>query len=192
MNCLGGFSAGRLPAYPCLGFTEMLNEGGQGVCEAQLDDSLDMVLVRLLTGRPGYVSDPVLDTSKNQVVYAHCLAPTKMLGTESPAGKFRIRTLHNRDPRGACVQSFMPEGYMTTSFRTNYAQKLMVIHQAKAVGNLDSQRGCRSQLVAEVNGDIEKLFRHWFTWHRVTVYGDVKEPLIELAKALKLKVVEEA
>jgi len=194
MNCLGGFSAGRLPAYPCLGFMQILNDGGQGVCEAMPDDTLSMMMARLLTGRPGYVSDPVLDTSKRQIVYAHCVGTTKVFGPEGESNKYRIRTLHNRDPRGACIQSFMPSGYMTTSFRTNFARKKMVIHQAKSVGNLDSKRGCRTQLIGEVHGDIGKLFDQWdlFGWHRVTVFGDVKEPLIEFGKGLGLEIVEEA
>jgi len=194
MNCLGGFAAGKLPAYPCLGFMQILNEGGQGVCEAKPDDTLSMLMARILTGRPAYVSDPALDTSKNQIVYAHCVATTKPFGTKSKPNNFRILTLHNRDPRGACAQSFLPPGYMTTSFRTNAARKQMIIHQAKAVGNLVSEYGCRTKLVAEVAGDIGKLFDQWdrFGWHRVTVYGDVKEPLAEFAKALGLKVIDEA
>lgn len=100
----------------------------------------------------------------------------------------------HEDPRGCCAQSFLPEGYMTTSFGTNVAQKKMVIHQARAVANLDAERGRRTQLVDEVRGDIEKLFYEWdrFGWHRVTVYGDVKEPLIEFGRALGLEVIEEA
>jgi hypothetical protein len=194
MNCLHGFSAGKLPAYPCLGFMEILNDGGQGVCEAQPDDTLSMLMARILTGRPAYVSDPALDTSKNQIVYAHCVATTKPFGTESKPNKFRILTLHNRDPLGACAQSFLPPGYMTTSFRTNAERKEMIIHQAKAVDNLVSEYGCRTKLVAEPTGDIGKLFDQWdlFGWHRVTVYGDVAEPLAEFAKALGLKVIHEA
>ncbi|MCX7045624.1 MAG: hypothetical protein NTX50_09100 [Candidatus Sumerlaeota bacterium] len=190
MNCLGGFSAGKLSAYPCLGFTELLDEGKHGVCEAQIQDAFAMVVCRVLTGRAGFVSDPTLDTATNHIIYAHCMAPTKMLGSDRPSSPFHIRTLHNRDPRGACVQSFMPEGYMTTSFRI--MGKYLVMHQAKSAGNYDSERGCRSQLVGEVKGDIEKLMKHWQAWHRVTVYGDVKEPLKELATALKLTVFEEA
>ena len=194
MNCLGGFSAGQLPAYPCLGFMQILNDGGQGVCEAMPDDMLSMLMARILTGRPGYVSDPALDTSKNQIVYAHCVATTKAFGTEGELNGFRIRTLHNRDPRGACSESFLPSGYMTTSFRTNAGRKQLIIHQAKTVGNLDSEYGCRTKLVAEVRGDIGKLFDQWdkFGWHRVTVYGDVKEPLAEFGKALGLDIIEEA
>jgi len=190
MNCLGGFAAGKLPAYPCLGFTELLDEGQHGVCEAQLQDSWAMALCRIMTGRAGFVSDPTLDTSTNRIIYAHCMAPTKMLGPEQEASPFRIRTLHNRDPRGACVQSFMPSGYMTTSFRI--AGKSLLVHRARSTGNYDSERGCRSQLVADVQGDIEKLMHHWYSWHRVTVYGDVTEPLKELAAALKLRFVAEA
>ena len=82
---------------------------------------------------------------------------------------------------------------MTTLFRTNFARKIMVIHQAKSVGNLDAPRGCRTQLIGEVHGDIGKLFDQWdhFGWHRVTVYGDIQEPLIEFGKALGLGIIEE-
>ncbi len=194
MNCLGGFAAGKLEAYPCLGFMQILNDGGQGVCEAMPDDMLSMLMARILTGRPGYVSDPALDTAKNQIVYAHCVATTRAFGSQGRSNRFRIMTLHNRDPRGACGQSFLPSGYMTTSFRTNFGRKEMIIHQARTVGNLESEYGCRTKLVADVCGDIGKLFDQWdrFGWHRVTVYGDVKEPLAEFGKALGLEIVEEA
>jgi hypothetical protein len=52
----------------------------------------------------------------------------------------------------------------------------------------------RTGLVADVRGDIGKLLDKWdrFGWHRVTVYGDIKEQLAEFGKALGLKVIEEA
>ena len=120
--------------------------------------------------------------------------PRKCLAPHGSANGYRIRTLHNRDPRGACAESLLPAGYMTTSFRTNVASKQMVIHQAKSLGSLDTERGCRTKLIGEVRGDIEKLFDFWnqFSWHRVTVFGDVKEPLSEFGRALGLEVIEEA
>ena len=193
-NCLGGIA--RSLAYPCLPYMQMLNDGALGVCEPMPDDTVSMLMARILTGRPGYVSDPALNTSRNQIIYAHCAGTTKVLGPKGPSNKYRIMTSHHRDPRSACVRSLMPSGYMTTSFRTDFARKVMVIHQAKSVGNYNSPRGCRTQLIGEVRGDIGKLFDHWaggrLNWHRVTVYGDVKEPLIEFGKALGLKVIEEA
>jgi hypothetical protein len=70
----------------------------------------------------------------------------------------------------------------------------MLVRQAKSLGPLDSERGCRTKLLAEVRGDITRLFDQWsqFGWHRVTVFGDVQEPLMEFGKALGLEVIEEA
>ena len=111
-------------------------------CEAMVDDSLSMMMARILTGRPGFVSDPALDTSKNQIVYAHCVGTTKVFGPEGKANGYRIRTLHNRDPRGACAESLMPAGYMTTSFRTNFGRKQLIVHRAKAVGTATTGMRC--------------------------------------------------
>ncbi len=51
-----------------------------------------------------------------------------------------------------------------------------------------------SKLAAEVKGDIQKLLAQWdlWGWHRVTFYGDLKEPVRQMADALKLRLVEEA
>jgi hypothetical protein len=122
------------------------------------------------------------------------MAHTKVFGPQGPSNKFRIRTLHNRDPRGCCAESFLPEGYMTTTFRTSVGQNKMIIHQAKSVGNLSADRGCRTQLLCDVRGDIGKLFHQWdlFGWHRVTVYGDVQKLLAEFGKSLGFQVIQEA
>jgi L-fucose isomerase-like protein len=194
MDCLGGFYSGKLPGYPCLGYRQMNDDGlTPGTCEAQIQDMLAMLISRYMFDRASFASDPVLDTSTNQIIYAHCVAPTKMLGQDGPHNPFIIRS-HAEDGKGAAIQSLLPLGYMTTSFRFDGNYQSMVIHQAKAVGNVDEPKACRTKLAAEVKGDIEKLFYEWdrFTWHRLTVYGDVQEPLENLANALRMKVIREA
>ena len=194
MDCLGGFYSGKLPGYPCLGYRQM-NDDGQtsGTCEAQVPDMLAMLICRYMFDRASFASDPVLDTSTNQIIYAHCVAPTKMLGPDGPANPFIIRS-HAEDGKGAAIQSLLPTGYMTTSFRTDGNFKSMVIHRAKAVGNVDEPKACRTKLAAEVVGDIGRLFYEWdrFSWHRLTVYGDVQDSIEELAKAFNMEVIREA
>jgi hypothetical protein len=70
----------------------------------------------------------------------------------------------------------------------------MLFHQAKAVGNDPDDRACRTKLCGEPVGDIEKLFTEWdqWGWHRVTAYGDLKEPVRALADAMGYKIVAEA
>ena len=193
MDCLGGFYSGKLPGYPCLGYRQM-NDDGQtsGTCEAQIPDMLAMLISRYMFDRASFASDPVLDTSTNQIIYAHCVAPTKMLGPNGPSNPFIIRS-HAEDGKGAAIQSLLPSGYMTTSFRTDSNFKAMVIHRAKAVGNVEEPKACRTKLAAEVVGDIDRLFYEWdrFSWHRLTVYGDVQEPIEELAKAFKMEVIRQ-
>ena len=193
INCLGGFYGGFLPAYPCLGYVELLNAGLIGACEADLVSTVTMIAIGHLAGRPGFISDPVIDTSKRQIIYAHCVASTKMFGPSGESNPFEILT-HSEDRRGASVRSFLPLGYMTTTLKIHPSRQEVLCHRAKAVDNLVIDRGCRTKLAGEVVGDMEKLFTFWdqYGWHRVTFYGDLHEPAKELARALKFKFVEEA
>jgi hypothetical protein len=83
---------------------------------------------------------------------------------------------------------------MTTSLEINPAKKEILFHQAKTVANSTEDRACRTKIAAVPVGDFEKLFTQWdqWGWHRVTVYGDLKEPVFALADALGWKVIEEA
>ncbi len=194
VNCLVGFYSGRIHAYPCMGFHELLNEGLVGACECDVRSTATMLAANAMTGgRPGYISDPVLDTSERRIIYAHCVASNRAFGPEGPANLFEILT-HSEDRKGASVRSILPEGYMTTTLEFGSKRKQILFHQAKAVANDPDDRACRTKLVAEPVGDIEKLFTMWdkWGWHRVTVYGDLKEPVYALADAMGYEVIQEA
>jgi len=194
MNCLGGFYGGHIHAYPCLGFHELCNEGLVGACECDTRSTSTMLAIHALTqGRPGYISDPVIDTAKRQIIYAHCVAPNRIFGPKGPTNPFTIMT-HSEDRQGASVRSILPLGYLTTTIEFDQGRKELLLHQGKAVANDPDDRACRTKLAVEPVGDIEKLFTMWdqWGWHRVTCYGDLREPLFALADAMGFKVVEEA
>ncbi len=194
VNCLGGFYGGHIHAYPCLGFHELNNEALVGGCECDVRSASTMVAGMILTqGRPGYISDPVIDTSKRQIIYAHCVAANRAFGPQGQANPFQILT-HSEDRQGASVRSVLPVGYMTTTLEFEQSRKEILFHRGKAVDNDPDDRACRTKLCAEPVGDLEKLFTQWdrWGWHRVTFYGDLKEPIQALADALGWKVVEEA
>jgi len=194
INCLGGFYGGHIHAYPCLGFHQLNNEGLVGGCECDVRSAATMVIGTTLTlGRPGYISDPVIDTAKGQIIYAHCVAANKAFGPDGHANPFEILT-HSEDRQGASVRSLLPTGYMTTTLEFEPNRKEVLFHRGLTVGNDPDDRACRTKLCARPVGDIEKLFRAWdqWGWHRVTFYGDLKEPVYALADALGWKVVEEA
>jgi hypothetical protein len=194
INCLGGFYGGHIHAYPCLGFHQLLNEGLVGGCEGDVRSAATMVIGSILThGRPGYISDPVIDTSKRQIIYAHCVAANKAFGPQGAENPFEILT-HSEDRQGASVRSLLPVGHLTTTLEFDPGRKEILFHRARAVANDPDDRACRTKLCAEPVGDLEKLFTQWdqWGWHRVTFYGDLRQPIFALAEALAWKVVEEA
>ena len=92
INCLGGFYGGHIHAYPCLGFHELLNEGLIGACECDTLSTLTMITMTTLTkGRPGYISDPVMDVATKQIIYAHCVASNKAFGPQIGRASCRER-----------------------------------------------------------------------------------------------------
>ena len=192
VNCLGGFYGGHLPAYPCLGFMQLNNDGYVGACEADQRSTITMLLMVHLVNRPGFISDPVIDTAKNQIIYAHCVAPTKVFGPKGRVNPFHIRS-HSEDRKGACNRSLMPLGEMTTTILFDAGKKQVILHQGKTVANVDLDLACRNKLAVEVEGDIDKLMTYWdqWGWHRVTFFGDFKKQVDNMASLLGFEVIEE-
>jgi hypothetical protein len=116
-----------------------------------------------------------------------------MFGPHGEKNQFRIMT-HSEDRAGASVQSILPVNYLTTTLEIHNERKEILIHQAVAIDNDPNDRACRTKLCAEATGDIEKLFTMWdrWGWHRVTFYGDLKEPVLAFADTIGWKVIEEA
>jgi len=193
VNCLGGFYGGHMTAYPCLGFFQLNNDGFVGACEADMKSTLTMLVMSYLVGRPGYISDPVIDTANNQVIYAHCVAPNKVFGPKGRPNPYHIRN-HSEDRKGAAVRSLLPLGEMTTTIQFDPQKRQVILHQGRTVANIDEDKACRTKLAVELKGDMQKLFNHWdkWGWHRVTYYGDLKQPVRHIAALLGFEVVEEA
>jgi len=119
-----------------------------------------------------------MDIESKQIIYAHCVASDKPFGPQRASNPFTIMT-HSKDRQGVSLRSILPVGYMTTTLQMDTSRKEILIHQAKAVGNSDEDRACRTKLAAVPVGDFEKLFTEWddWGWHSVTYYGDLKEPV---------------
>jgi len=190
VDCLELFYKQKMFAYPCLGFFQLNNDGLVGACEADLTSASTMLLLRYLTGRASYISDPVIDTAKNQIIYAHCVAPSKVYGPNGPECAYEIRD-HSEDRKGAAIRSILPLGETLSTLEFVSPSKTVVFHLSRTVDNLEEDRACRTKLAAEVR-DARRLMEGWdFGWHRVTVYGDWKTQVSHTAALLGWKFVEE-
>ncbi len=190
MDCLGFFYGRKSHAYPCLSFFELLNQGGTGICEADVDSTTTALLMRYLCNRPGFVSDPVIDTATNEIIYAHCVASNRVYGPSGKTNPYILRT-HAEDRKGVSLQSLMPLGEPVTTLRVTLGDKHMVLHSGVSSRNVfELDRACRTKLAART--DARAVLRNYtHGWHRVTVYGDYREDFLALAQLAGLTVIEE-
>ena len=200
VKCLGGIPIGTL-GYPCLGFSRLLDDGLVGACEADIDSTLTMLMFLYAFGLPGFITDPLIDTAKNAVIHAHCVAPTKMRGPSAERLPFSLRS-HRDDNRGASLEVFMNQDIgqkVTWAKIANLDTILVTTGEIVEVCDFDD-RGCRTQLVAEVD-DARALFANWgggvlpddmmTLLHRVLFYGNHVDNIRDLAHLMGLKVLIE-
>jgi hypothetical protein len=150
---------------------------------------MSQIMVTSYTGMPGFVSDPVMDISRNEVIHAHCVAATRMQGINGPAAPYIIRN-HLETNEGAAVQVLMPSGETITVGRFNGPTKFL-ISTAEVTGAVDSDRGCRSQIRTRVS-DAEKWLRSFSGGlHRVIFYGDHVKTIERMGRLTGFEVVHE-
>lgn len=191
INCLGGCYQGRIKGYPCLGFMQLQDEGLMGVCENDMSAVTSMIVFQAMTGRTGYISDPVLDFPNRSIIYAHCVSTTKFLGPDGPSSPFSILT-HSEDRKGASVRTIAPIGYPVTTVFLNVHRKELTIHTGVVTGNSGDDRACRTKIIAEVTGDYDKMHRSWYAWHRATFLGDFAKDAAAFGEKIGYKVIFES
>jgi L-fucose isomerase-like protein len=193
VDCLNLFYKGGAPAYPCLSFFEMGRNGEIGVCEADIDATITSLLLLYSTGRTGFVSDPVIDTSSNQIIYDHCVCSNKAYGKDDVRTCPYYLRSHAEDRKGASVQTILPTGEQLTTVKVSCKNKTAAIHSGVSVGNVAFECGCRTKLAAQAN--VTKILRNWhyeiFSWHRVTIFGDYRTKMENLFKLKGLKLIHE-
>lgn len=165
-----------------------------------MDSTLTMLMFGYAFGKPGFITDPLFDVSKNSVIHAHCVAPTKMDGADGERHSFAIRT-HRDDNNGAAVEVDLRLGQEITCAKlANLDTMLLSAQKIIEIPDFDD-RGCRTQCTAEV-ADARTMLANWGSGvlekedmmtllHRVVFYGDHVANVRDLTQLLGVKVVME-
>jgi L-fucose isomerase-like protein len=192
-HCMGA------PAKGCLAFSKINDLGLVGACEGDMDSTLTMLLFAYAFGVPGFISDPLFDTSKNAVIHAHCTSTTKLDGHRGERAPFTIRSQCDTN-KGVSLEVEMRVGQEITCAKLA-SLDTMLISTGKIAELTDfHDRGCRTQITTEVS-DAREMARNWggdvlpddmmTLLHRVVFYGNHLESTKDLAALLGMKVVQE-
>jgi hypothetical protein len=189
IDCLGGFARGDLPAYPCVAWSK-LNDGGlHGVCESDLESTFTQMLFAYYSGKPGFVSDPVIDTKTNTIIHAHGVAATRMDGPKGPAAPYVVRS-HMEDNQGVSLQVNMRVGQPVTLAKLADADTLLV-STGRITATPDLPRGCRTKVATQVRDASKMLENYSGNLHRVLFYGDHIRAAHQMGHLFGLTVIEE-
>ena len=192
-HCMGA------PAKGCLTFSKLNDLGLVGACEGDMDSTLTMLIFSYAFGIPGFISDPLFDTSKNAVIHAHCTSTTKLDGPNGQRAPFLIRTQCDSNA-GVSLEVQMRVGQEITCAKLANLDT-MLISTGKIIELTDfHDRGCRTQITTEVS-DARRMAQNWGSGvlgnemmtllHRVVFYGNRLQSVRDLAPLMQLKVVEE-
>ncbi|HPO08717.1 MAG TPA: hypothetical protein PLZ55_08620 [bacterium] len=189
VECYGSMYR-KLPAFPCIGFTRLNDMGLAGICESDLRSAMTFILFQGLVGKPGFISDPTMDVSKNAAILAHCLGTRRMDGPGGGLAPYKLRTIMERQ-EGAVPQVMMRVGEKVT--------QAILVDQAKLLyftGTIievpDTERGCRTKITVQVDGDAEELWKNWtHGLHRVTCYGNIAQDLKRFCRYQKVECLQE-
>jgi hypothetical protein len=191
-NCMGG------PAKGCLTFSKLNDLGMVGACEGDMDSTLTMLMFAYAFNIPGFISDPVFDTSKNALIHFHCTSATKMDGPNGKRLPFTIRTQSDSE-RGVSLDVESRIGQVVTCAKFINLDT-MLISTGKIFDVTHDELGCRTQFWTRVP-DAQSMFMNWgcgvlkggvmALLHRDVFYGDHMQDIKNLGILMGFKVVVE-
>lgn len=204
--CVGTCMRWLPRGFPCLGFSRLNDRGIPAACDGDMDCLLTMLIFQHALNQAGFLGNAAgVDTARNAFHLSHCSAPLRMEGPESPRSPYLLRR-HAEVRGGAVTEVHYRIGQEVTFTKLVHLDTLLVftgkIIDVPKVPK-GEQRGCRTELVAEVN-DASRLLENWgggalgasatdyyASLHRVAYYGDHTQSIRHLAHLLGLKVVVE-
>ena len=204
--CVGTCMRWLPRGFPCLGFSRLNDRGIPAACDGDMDCLLTMLIGQYAFNRAGFLGNAAgVDTARSAFHLAHCSAPLRMEGPDGPAAPYLLRR-HAEVRGGAVPEVHYRIGQKVTFTKLIHLETLLVftgkIIEVPEVPE-GTERGCRTELVAEV-ADGSKLLFNWgggalgtsakdyyASLHRVAYYGDHVQSLRHLAHLMGLRVVEE-
>ncbi|HQK92102.1 MAG TPA: hypothetical protein PLD23_01280 [Armatimonadota bacterium] len=170
MICLHLVADHTLPCPPCMAFSRLNDQGILGGCEGDTNAAIGMMLVPYLFGKPGFMQDPVPETTHNTLVAAHCSCATRLNGIGEDHEPFILRS-HSESNLGVSMQVHWREGQRVT-MASFLGPRRMVIEEGTVVGNVDTPPagGCRTSVDVKLDGITDT--RDVLGFHQVFFYGE--------------------
>jgi L-fucose isomerase-like protein len=162
----------------CLGLSYLNDLGIPAGCEGDLCSITGMMIAREIFGELPWMAN-VASIQGNEVLFAHCTAPTAILS------EHHINT-HFETGKGTAIHGrFNLED--VTAFRLNSSLDKVFSAHGKAVDGMYEKHACRTQLHVEFEPEvITELKKYPLGNHHLLVPGDLSKELSILRSVIEL------
>ena len=148
----------------CLGLSFLNDLGIPSGCEGDLCSILGMMLVNEIAGEMPWMAN-VASIKGNEVLFAHCTAPTSILS------EYHVNT-HFETGKGTAVNGRFDKKDVTVFRLNNTLDRLFYAH-GKTLEGIYEKHACRTQLHVEFEPDIiQELKENPLGNHHLILPGD--------------------
>ena len=167
---------GILKTTACVALSHFNDEGIIATCEGDVPSMIGMYIVNKVLKEPAFQSNPSrIDTSKNEILLAHCTIPLKLCKS------FTLDT-HYESGIGVGIHGEVKEGDATI-FRLNSALTKCFIEEGTINNNQYENKLCRTQIVCTFH-NLDKILTNPLGNHELIILGHHKKELLDfLTKA---------
>ena len=160
----------------CLGLSWLNDLGIPSGCEGDLCSILGMMLLKGISGEMPWMAN-VASIKENEVLFAHCTAPTAILS------EYHVNT-HFETGKGTAVNGRFSTPDVTMFRLNNTLEKLFYAH-GKVVDGMYEKHACRTQLHVEFEPDtIKELKENPLGNHHLVLAGNHMNELSILSEIL--------
>lgn len=161
----------------CLGLSALNNQNIIAGCEGDVPALLSMIILNYLSGQYTFMANPAsLDILTNQVTFAHCTVPTRMVEDFSTP-------THFESDLGVAIKGRLALGQATV-FKLAADCKSYFSSRADILDNLNKNYLCRTQIRVALDEDVSYFLANPFGNHHIICKGDYDSIVREFFKQL--------
>jgi hypothetical protein len=191
MDCLPGLRKPHKHVPPCMGFMSLQDEGVPMGCQADPDATLTMILMKGLTGKPGFMHNVSYNTEKNLYFCAHCTSPSRMNGVDRPAEPYELMS-HCESGWGTVPRVLFRKGQEVTITRllADAKKPQLFLYSGEITGcpPIPQTGGCRTNVETTIN-ELERGSDMRGRSHMVMFYGNHVKQLKQFCQMYNIEVV---
>lgn len=155
-------------ATSCVALAILNAEGIYASCEGDVPALLSMAVIGELSGKPVFMANPSrIDTSNNEIIFAHCTLPVTMVED------FELMT-HFESQLGVALRGKLKEGPVTV-FKTSGLLDEHFVSRADLLENLGEYNLCRTQIRLKMEENVDYFLKRSIGNHHLIVQGDCRD-----------------